>query len=81
MALPFQSELMRCVVCGAKQQSDPEVGSNWTAIEIPIGGRESIRFYACPTCVPGPFPDSAESVKLAYEMFVQAALLEMRAHI
>ncbi|TMI88322.1 MAG: hypothetical protein E6H00_12885 [Bacillati bacterium ANGP1] len=76
MSLAFQGEWMSCVVCDRRQKSDPDVSSYWTAVEI---GDQ--RFYACPACVPGPFPEDPDEVQVAYERFVTAALLEMGVHL
>jgi len=39
---PFIGETMTCLLCGAMQRSDPEVSSNWRALQI-----EGRIFYAC----------------------------------
>jgi hypothetical protein len=47
----FTGELMTCVMCGAEQQSDPDVESDWRCIEVC-----GVRGYACPDEFP---PDGA----------------------
>lgn len=44
--MPFKGELMTCAICGKKQKSDREVGSNWTYIRLNDSG-----FYVCPDCL------------------------------
>lgn len=55
--LPFQGEVMTCVMCGKQQKSNPMVESNWTAITIDEGKT----FYACPAEFP-----AANSSRKAY---------------
>lgn len=43
--LPFMGEMMVCRQCGKQQQSDPEVESGWTTIDL-----DERRFYFCPEC-------------------------------
>lgn len=40
--LPFQGEMMTCVVCGKQERSDPKVESNWRGITL-----EKQTHYAC----------------------------------
>jgi hypothetical protein len=47
----FQGEIMKCAKCKRSQRSDPNVESNWTAIEM---DRKVI--YLCPACF-GNIPD------------------------
>lgn len=42
----FQGEMMNCVMCRKKQQSDPNVESNWTFIQMGDDG-----YYVCPPCL------------------------------
>lgn len=43
----FQGEKMRCIMCNKVQRSDPEVNSDWTAIEF-----EGKTYYVCPGELP-----------------------------
>lgn len=42
---PFQGEMMRCLSCGAKQESDPNVESGWTLISV-----DQHKGHFCPNC-------------------------------
>jgi hypothetical protein len=46
--LPFQGELMTCVMCDKQQQSDPAVESGWTRVEA-----DGVGYYVCPAELPG----------------------------
>lgn len=41
--LMFTGEMMICSICKKKEQSDPNVESGWTLIEL-----DGYRFYVCP---------------------------------
>lgn len=43
----FNGELMECMMCGKKQQHDPNVRSQWTV----VGTDESFLCYVCPGCL------------------------------
>lgn len=43
----FQGEKMRCIMCNKVQWSDPQVNSDWTAIEF-----EGKTYYVCPGEMP-----------------------------
>lgn len=47
MNTPFQGEKMYCVMCNKVQYSDPNIESNWTAIEF-----EGKTYYVCPGELP-----------------------------
>jgi hypothetical protein len=53
-ALPFNGETMTCVMCGARQQSDPKIESQWRLLVVDGG-----QYYACPK----EFPKDGSSVK------------------
>lgn len=63
---PFQGELMKCVMCGREERSDPGVESEWRAIEW---GDDL--YYACPDEFP---PDKYPSIvfELAYSKIFSA---------
>lgn len=42
----FQGEMMTCAICDKQQQSDPNIESGWTAIQV--DGSVNARF--CPEC-------------------------------
>lgn len=46
--LPFQGELMVCILCGKQKKSDPAVESGWTHLDF--GG---MGIYFCPDHLPG----------------------------
>lgn len=62
---------MTCVVCGAQQQSDPNIQSQWRGLEI-----DEHKFYACPDEFPS---DKAEKAvfKTAYQLVVVCCLNEI----
>jgi len=41
----FMGEMMTCHKCGRQVKSDPQVESNWTAIQL-----EGKVYYICPVC-------------------------------
>jgi hypothetical protein len=41
--LRFQGELMRCIMCGKQQRSNPKKESDWTCIE-----QDGRFYYICP---------------------------------
>lgn len=45
--LPFMGETMTCCMCGREAISDPEVESNWRAIDV-----DGKRYYVCPKHFP-----------------------------
>lgn len=69
--MPFTGELITCVVCGAQYRSNPNVESDWRAIQI-----EDEILYACPNEFP---PDGAgkEAFTAAYELFIACGLHEL----
>lgn len=69
MTLPFQGELMECVLCGRKQESSPTSNLQWRGVEI-----NGDRFYACPQEFP-PDGSSVEDFSKAYEVFLVVAVL------
>ena len=48
LAPPFQGELMECVVCGGKEQSQANVSKGWRCIDL--DSRD--RYYVCPKELP-----------------------------
>lgn len=55
--LPFQGEVMICVMCGRQQRSNPTVESNWRALTV-----DGETYYACPREFP---KDGARAGKFA----------------
>jgi hypothetical protein len=41
--VPFQGEMMHCIMCQKEEKSDPHVESGWTTIDL-----DGKRFYICP---------------------------------
>lgn len=62
--MPFDGELMECVLCGRKQRSNPKKQSQWRAIQW----GDDIH-YACPKHFP---PDDATAAEFsaAYRPFI-----------
>jgi len=74
VAETFQGELMKCVLCGKEQKSDPNIHSDWRVVEV--DGR---RFYACREEFPA---DGAteEQFYQAYKRFMERAIKVMKAN-
>lgn len=51
--MPFQGELMTCIVCGETQRSNPKIASDWRCMDA-----DGYNFYFCPEEFP---PDEAGS--------------------
>jgi hypothetical protein len=66
--MPFQGEEIECVVCGAKQRSDPVRETNWRAVEV-----NERRYYACAAEFPADGA-SAEKFSQAYERVIREVL-------
>ena len=71
----FQGELMKCVLCGAEQKSDPSASSDWRAVDI--GGK---RFYACKNEFPMDGIGTTEAYEAAYRKFLTAAIIKMKGN-
>jgi hypothetical protein len=69
----FRGELMRCVVCGAEEQSSPEVESQWRCVVV-----DEERFYVCPNEFPSDELGTREEFKEAY-LKVMKRILSIRA--
>lgn len=68
----FQGELMVCCMCGAKEQSRPDVENGWRCIEC--DGRP---YYVCPKHLP-PDGSPAWKFKKAYRRILQFVLAHFR---
>ena len=53
----FTGEMMTCVMCGKKEQSDPRVNTQWRCIEV-----DDVFYYACPD----EFPEDRTATKWDY---------------
>jgi len=73
MSLPFTGEMMECVVCGAKEKSNPERSSDWRMVDV--GGE---RFYVCPKELP-PDGSSAKKFEKAYHDLLTVILQKKAA--
>lgn len=71
LPLPFQGEMMECLLCGRRERSDPEVESQWRALST----GNARRHYFCPAEFP---PDGSASklFEMAYELALAAMLAE-----
>jgi hypothetical protein len=68
--LPFQGELMRCVLCDRSERSDPAVETQWRALDI-----DDRIFYACPDEFPPDETGTKEEFGMAYQLCFAAAML------
>ena len=64
------SGVMKCVMCGKEQESDPNIESNWTCFEI----NSDSRYYCCPDCL----QNNAGSIQERYEL-VMLKIIELRS--
>lgn len=58
----FTGEMMKCIMCGQEQQSDPDVESGWTCVEM-----DGSFFYVCPREIPKPGLRYKERYTAAWE--------------
>lgn len=65
----FMGTLMKCVMCGKEQQSDPNIESNWTCLEI----NSDSHYYCCPDCL----QNNAGSIEERYELVLRK-IMELR---
>lgn len=49
---------MECCVCGIHEQAHPDRRSQWRALDVAIGPKRRVTFYACPKEFP---PDGAKT--------------------
>lgn len=59
--MPFMGEMMECCMCGKTQQSDPNIESGWTVLEV-----DNEPFYVCPKHL-GKIHWTAKQHQKAYE--------------
>lgn len=59
----FQTELMKCVVCGKELQAHPDIESQWTCFEV----NSDSRYYCCPDCL----QNNADSLQSRYELVLR----------
>ncbi len=71
----FQGETMKCVICGIEKQSDPNVSSDWRAVDI-----DGKQFFACKQEFPPDGIGTTEAFEAAYRKFLKAAIIKMRAN-
>lgn len=67
----FQGEMMTCALCGKRQQSDPNVSSDWRVLQL-----DGQAFHVCTDHFP---PDGAgkESFAVAYETIIKELIGKM----
>lgn len=68
--MPFTGELMTCVVCGVQELSNPEIETDWRALEL-----DKKIYYACPSEFPGRRATS-QQFKAAYQLVLACCLSE-----
>lgn len=66
---------MKCVICGAEKQSDPNVSSDWRAVDI--NGK---RFFACKAEFPLDGIGTTKAFEAAYNKFLTASIIKMRGN-
>ncbi len=69
----FSGEGMTCIMCGAEEQSSPEVESQWRCVVV-----DGERFYVCPNEFPSDEVGTREDFKEAY-LKVMKRILSIRA--
>lgn len=69
--MPFQGELMICVVCGKQEKSSPLISSEWRMLQVDEHG-----FYVCPDEFPDAKP-SKEEYKKAYQVAIACCVNEI----
>lgn len=70
--MTFHGELMTCVICGAQQDSDPAVESDWRYIEVGMKAG-----YVCPDHFPA---DGARASKGDWSKAYQVAFIAVLEH-
>ena len=75
LVAPFGGQRMTCVLCGMIQKSDPDIISDWRAVQL-----EGSLFYACPDEFP-PDGGSKEEYEAAYLRFITRALEKRQERI
>lgn len=69
--MPFMGEMMRCVVCGRQERSNPRISSNWRMLQI-----DKHSFYVCPDELPEEGASSTEYRK-AYQIAIAVCVSEI----
>jgi len=71
--MPFNGEVMECVMCDRVEKSDPHQESDWRAVQV-----EDKYYYICPDHFPDDNPTSAGYKRAYTKVFMKIAQIRTR---